>query len=277
MSATGLAAPPRRPARRRLVPTFDLGSRRARHVVARSITVYRRGWYFVVGGVLEPLFYLASIGVGLSHLVGGVRFQGHVLPYTWFAAPGLLASSAMNGALIDTTYNVFYRLKVARSYDAVLATPLSTGDVALGEVGWATLRGTLYSLVFLATMAGLGYVGSYWALLCVPAAALVAAAFAAGGMAATCYLRSWADLDNVAFLTLPVFLFSATFYPVTVYPSWLAWIVRLSPLYQGVTLERALDTGLVGASTVWHAAYLVLLAIAAGAIVARRLSRTLTP
>ncbi len=241
------------------------------------MAIYRRGWYFVLAGAIEPLFYLASVGVGLSHLVGPVEFAGRRLAYTLFAAPALLAVAAMNGALVDTTYNVFHRLKVAKSYEAVLATPLSTGDVALGEIGWSVLRGTLYSACFLAVMAGFGYVGSWWALCCLPVASLVATAFASAGMAATSYLRSWADLDNVAFLTVPLFLFSGTFYPIGVYPLWLADVVGVSPLYQAVVLERSLDAGILSPVLAARAGYLAVMSLACLAVVARRLRRTLAP
>ena len=89
-------------------------------------------------------------------------------PYTVFVAPGLLASSAMNGATLDSTFNVFFKLKIAKTYDAVLSTPLGPGDVALGELTWALMRATIYSAAFLVVMAGLGYVASPWAVLCLP-------------------------------------------------------------------------------------------------------------
>jgi lipooligosaccharide transport system permease protein len=256
---------------------LDLGSRRARHIVWRNIAIYRSNWYFLLSGVIEPLFYLASIGVGLSHLVGAVEFRGHDLAYTVYVAPGLLASATMNGAIVDTTFSVFFRLKVAKSYESVLATPLSTGDVALGEITWSVLRGSIYSTCFLVTMAAFGYVSSWWAVLCLPAAVLIGAAFAAAGMAATCYLRVWADLDNVGFLTIPLFLFSGTFYPITIYPGWLTAVVRVSPLYQAVTLERGLDTGIVFPALAAHAAYLVAMAVVSVLVVTRRLRTRLLP
>jgi lipooligosaccharide transport system permease protein len=258
-------------------PAGDLlGTRRARHVIGRNVAIYRRGWYFVLSGAVEPLFYLASIGIGLSHLVGSASFAGHRLGYTAYAAPGLLASAAMNGAIVDTTFSVFFRLKVAKSYESVLATPLTPADVALGEIGWAVLRGAAYSLCFLVFMAAFGDVRSWWALCCLPAAVLISCAFAAGGMAATCYVRVWADLDNLWFLLIPVFLFSGTFYPITIYPAWLAWLVRCSPLYQGVTLERGLATGILFPALALHATYLAILALVCLLVVSRRLRRRLT-
>ena len=89
--------------------------------------------------LLRALFYLLSIGVGLNHLVGALAVGGLAIPYTAYVAPGLLASSAMNGALFDSTFNVFFKLKIEKTYDTVLSTPLSVGDIALGELAWCMI------------------------------------------------------------------------------------------------------------------------------------------
>jgi len=260
-----------------LTPVALFGSARARHLVERNFLVYRRGWIFLVSGFFEPFFYLLSIGLGLSHLVGPVTVDGVTVPYTAFVAPGLLASAAMNGALFDSTFNIFFKLKIAKTYDAVLATPMAVGDVALGELTWSLLRGALYSTAFLAVMAALGYVESPWAVLCLPGAVLVAFAFAGAGMAGTSYMRSWQDFDMVSLVVLPMFLFSATFYPLTVYPGWLQAVVRCTPLYQGVALLRGLDLGIVGWVLLAHALYLAVMGVIGLLVTSRRLARLLLP
>ena len=233
------------------------GTRRAKRLVERNLMVYRRGWIVIVSGFFEPFFYLLSIGVGFSKLVPTVHVGTLVLPFTQFVAPGLLASSAMNGATLDSTFNIFFKLKIAKTYDAVLATPLGPADIALGELTWALMRATVYSAAFLVVMAGFGYVLSPWAVLCLPAAMLVSFAFAGVGMAGTTYMRSWQDFDKVSLALIPLFLFSATFYPLSVYPGWLQGVIRCTPLYQGVALLRGLDTGLLSWSLVGHLAYLL--------------------
>jgi lipooligosaccharide transport system permease protein len=261
----------------RLTPTALVGSRRARRIVERNILVYRRGWIFLVSGFFEPFFYLLSIGVGLNHLVGRVPVGGRAVDYVAFVAPGLLASAAMNGAIFDSTFNIFFKLKIARTYDAVLSTPLGAGDVALGELTWALVRGGLYSATFLCVMAGLGYVGSPWAALCYPAALLVSFAFAAVGMAGTTFMRSWQDFDMVSLAIIPLFLFSATFYPLTVYPGWLQAVVSVTPLYQGVALVRGFDLGAFDWALAGHVAYLTAMGFVGLAVTARRLSTLLLP
>jgi lipooligosaccharide transport system permease protein len=258
----------------RIAPLAVLGTRRARRLVERNILVYRRSWVFFVSGFFEPFFYLLSIGVGLSKLVHPIHVGHELIPYTTYVAPGLLASSAMNGATLDSPFNVFFKLKIAKTYDAVLSTPLSPGDVALGELTWSLMRATVYSTAFLIVMACFGYVASPWAVLCLPAAVTVSFAFAAVGMAGTTYMRSWQDFDKVSLALIPLFLFSATFYPLSVYPGWLQAVIRCTPLYQGVALLRGFDTGILSWSMAGHAAYL-LVAGSIGLVVATRRMATL--
>jgi len=261
----------------RITPFSALGGRYATRVLERNILVYRRSWIFIISGFFEPLFYLLSIGVGLSHLVGPINVDGKLVPYTAFVAPGLLASSAMNGAMLDSTFLVFFKLKIAKTYDAMLSTPLGVDDVALGELSWCVLRGTLYSAAFLAIMAILGYIVSPWAVLCWPAAILISLAFASAGMAGTTYMRTWQDFDMVSLAFIPLFLFSATFYPLTVYPGWLQAVVRCTPLYQGVVIVRAADLGIFSWTLLGHIAYLVAMAIGGVVITRRRLGKLLLP
>src|SRR6185437_15018846 len=235
------------------------------------------GWVFLLSGFFEPFFYLLSIGVGLNQLVGTVTVDGRTLTYAAFVAPGLLASSAMNGALFDSTFNVFFKLKIARTYDAILSTPLGPRDVALGELCWSLLRGGLYSAAFLCVMAGLGYATSPWVVLCLPGALLISFGFAAVGMAATTFMRSWQDFDLVSLAIIPFFLFSATFYPLSVYPGWLQVVVRCTPLYQGVALLRGFDLGAFSWSLLGHAVYLAVMGVVGLAVVTRRLGRLLLP
>lgn len=261
----------------RITPAAMLGSSRARRIVERNVLVYSRGWIFLVSGFFEPFFYLLSIGVGLSDLVGSVTVGGQLLPYTAFVAPGLLASSAMNGAMFDSTFNVFFKLKIAKTYDAVLSTPLGVGDVALGELTWSLLRGGLYSGAFLCVMAGLGYTVTPWVVLCYPGALLISFAFAAAGMAGTTYMRTWQDFDMVSLAIIPLFLFSATFYPLSVYPGWIQVVVSVTPLYQGVALLRGLDLGQFSWTLLGHAAYLAVMGSVGLRVTARRMATLLLP
>ena len=260
----------------RVVPLYPLSARRAGHLVHRNLLVARRTWPLFVSGLFEPFFYLLSIGVGIGGLVGQVVTDtGAVLSYEAFVAPGLLAAAAMNGAIYDAVFNLFFKLKYSKLYDAVLATPLSVADAAVAETVWALLRGATYSAAFLAIMGLLGLVGSWWALLALPAAVLIGFAFAATGLAATTYLRGWQDFSFVQLALMPLFLFSTTFYPLSLYPDWLEPVVRCTPLYHGIELVRGLVTGDVGWSLLGSVAYLAAMGVLALGIAARRLSRLL--
>ncbi|HEY2575141.1 MAG TPA: ABC transporter permease [Streptosporangiaceae bacterium] len=251
-------------------------SRGSLHLVERHARVYRRAWLMFVSGLLEPLFYLLSIGVGLGKLVGHVTGpSGHVITYAAFVAPALLASSSMNGAMFDSTFNVFFRLKYAKLYDSALATPMQSGDIALGEISWALIRGGLYALAFMVIMLSMGLVHSVWAVLNVPVALLIGFAFAAVGMAGTTYMKSWQHFEFIMLATLPMFLFSASFYPLSVYPPVLRIVVECTPLYQGVVLLRSLTLGSVAPSLLWHAAYLAALGLIGLTVASRRISHLL--
>jgi len=254
----------------------SLGGRRALLVIERNVVVYRNQWLMILSGFLEPLFYLLSIGLGIGGLVGDVPGpDGQPIPYALFVAPALLATASMNGAITESTFNVFFKLNYQKTYDAILSTPLAPGDVALGEIGWALIRSTMYAIGFLVVITILGLVRSPWALLAVPAATLLAFAFAAVGMAATTWMRSWQDFDLINLVVMPLFLFSGTFFPISAYPEALQGIVMLTPLWQGTDLIRSLVLGTVDPSTLWHVAYLGAMGLAGLAVVGRRLDRML--
>jgi lipooligosaccharide transport system permease protein len=259
----------------RLTPSLLAGSR-APAMVERNLMVYRRSWLLLVSGVLEPLFYLLSLGVGVGRLVGDITGpDGRTLSYAAFVAPAMLASSVMNGAVIDTTFNVFFKLKYAKLYDAVLSTPVSPLDVTLGEIGWSLGRGILYSSAFLAFMLVAGLVSSWWAVLVLPIAALAGFCFAAVGMACTTFMRSWQDFEWITLATMPMFLLSATFYPLTTYPPALQTIVRWTPLYQVVDLVRSATTGTMHASLIVNVIYLLATGAVGMAVARRRLGALL--
>jgi len=261
----------------RLARLRQAGSERGSlHLIERHARAYGHAWLVFASGVFEPLFYLLSVGIGLGVLIGKVPGPGgHLIPYRDFVAPGLLAVSSMNGAMFDSTFNIFFRLKYAKLYDAVLATPMRPAQVALGEIGWALLRGTIYAIAFTLVMLVLGLVHSPWAVLAVPVALLIGFAFAALGMTGTTYMKSWQDFDYVVLISVPIFLFSATFYPISIYPRVIQVVIEWTPLYQGVVLLRDLTVGVVGPGLLWRAAYLAVLGLAGLWASGRRIGKLL--
>ncbi|MGI8491639.1 MAG: ABC transporter permease [Acidimicrobiales bacterium] len=242
----------------RVLPPALVGGGRAQRLIERNLMVHRRSWWIALSGFFEPVFYLLSIGIGIGKLVGRLPGpHGTTVAYASYVAPALLASSAMNGAIFESTMTVFFKLKFANVYDAILSTPVGPRDIALGEIGSALLRGSMYSLAFLVIMAALGDAASWWAVLTFPAAVLIGFAFSAAGMACTTYMRSWTDFDLVQLAVVPLFLFSATFYPLGTYPRWLQIVVECTPLFHGVALVRGLNIGDVTWGLAGHAAYLL--------------------
>ena len=259
----------------RLVP-MPAGAGLARMLVERNITSFRHGWIALVTGFAEPVFYLFSLGVGIGALVHTVTTDsGAVVSYPQFVAPALLAASAMNGAVFDSTFNVFFKLRYAKLYDAVLATPMGPRDIAVGEISWSLMRGAMYSAAFLVVAVLAGAVTSWWAVLALPAAVFIGFAFAAVGMFATTFMRSWVDFDFINLSVQPMFLFSATFFPLSTYPEALQWVVRCTPLYHGVALERALMLGDVGWGVLGHLGYLLGIGLLGVVGTARRLEKLL--
>jgi lipooligosaccharide transport system permease protein len=255
-----------------------VGSRRAFRVVERNARTYVRMWPAFLSGFLEPVFYLFSIGIGVGALVGDLPGPGgRPVAYDVFVAPAMLATSAMNGTVFDTTFNFFFKFKYAKTFDGMLATPLGVRDLVRGEVTWALLRALMYATVFLATMWAMDLIPSAWAVLALPAALLIGFGFAGAGMGLTTFMRSFVDFDYVQLAIVPLFLFSATFFPLSEYPTALGWVVRCSPLYQGVALERALVLGDVSPVLLLHAAYLAAMGLIGLRVAGRRLGALLQP
>jgi lipooligosaccharide transport system permease protein len=274
MTATETFAPTR-PTR----PTPRTGGIRAlyagnsRAVIGRGLLATRSSnWLIVVSGFFEPVFYLLSLGIGLGALVGSVSTTtGQPVSYAAFIAPALLAVSAMNGAIYDSTWNVFFKMQYSKLYEGMLATSLGPLDVALGEIFLALLRGAVYATGFLIVMQVLGLNLSWTAVLAIPAVLLIAFGFASLGMAITSYMKSFQQVDWVNFVLLPMFLFSATFYPLSVYPQGIQLVIQALPLWHGVELVRGLTTGALSFAMLGHVLYFVVMIVAGLIFTTRRL------
>jgi lipooligosaccharide transport system permease protein len=256
---------------------FDGSARRSTAVTARNLTALRSVyWVVVLSGVVEPMLYLFSIGVGVGTLVGRLPLSdGRMVPYATFVAPAMLASSAMFGALTESTFNFFGKMKYMRLYDGVLATPVRPMEVAFGELLWAMARGAIYSGAFLAVMVALRLTTLGWALATFPATLLVGFAFGGLGMGLTTFMRSWQEFDLVATAQFALFLFSGTFAPVSSYPPAARLLIECTPLYHAVELIRGLTTGSPHLGLLGDVAYLVAMAGLGLWIAGRRMGRLL--
>ena len=237
-------------------------SGRSRAIMERAYIAFKSStWMIVISGFVEPVLFLLSFGYGLKDLVGDITVAGQPIGYVAFIAPALLATSAMNGAIYDSTMNVYFKLKHDRIYHGMLSTSLGPMDVALGEIGWALLRGLSYAVGFMAIVTPLGLIPSAWGILAIPAAVLIAFGFASFGMAVTSYMKSFQQLELVNIVLLPMFLFSGSFYPLDVFPEWLQTIIRLFPLAHAIDLVRGLTLGNISWALVGHAMYFVVMIV----------------
>jgi lipooligosaccharide transport system permease protein len=246
-------------------------------VVNRNVSALRAGPSYLlilVSGFFEPLLYLLSIGMGVGALVGDLTMpDGRTMPYAAFVAPAMLAASAMAGAVAETTFNFFFKLKYSKTFDAVLATPVRPIEVALGELTWAMARSSLYTGVFLGVMVAFGLTGPGWALAAFPATVLIGLAFGAAGMAICTVLRGWQDFDLLNTGMFALVFFSGSFSPVQSYPAAVEIVIGLTPLYHAVELLRGLTTGAVAVGLLGHAGYLAAMTAAGLLIAGRRLRR----
>lgn len=249
-------------------------ARRSTVVLERSLIAFKSStWFAVLSGFLEPVLYLFSFGYGVGKLIGEVTLStGLAVNYAMFIAPGLLATSAMNGAIYDSTWNVYFKLNESKTYQGMLATSLGPLDVALGEILSALLRGFVYSLGFMSIAAPMGLIPSWWGLLAIPAAVLIAFGFASVGMAITSYFKSYQQMGLINITLLPIFLFSGSFYPLTVFPDWAQLIIKLLPLWHAIELVRNLTLGIVGLHLVGHICYFLAMVISGLYFTTKRLN-----
>lgn len=230
---------------------------RSRVVLQRSWITFKSSTYLVVlSGFIEPLLNLAVFGFGVGQFVGDITLpDGRQISYASFIVPGLLATSAMMGAVMDSTWNVYFKMHESRLYQAMLSTSLGPMDVALGEIAWALFRGALYSTTFMIVVTPLGLIHSWWGLLVIPAGVLIGFGFASIGMAATSYVKGFQQLNLINIVLMPLTLFSGSFFPLSVLPDWLAFLIRWTPLSQGIEMMRMCTLGTIDSGLIIHVFY----------------------
>jgi len=209
----------------------------------RNLVVYRRIWKvnFLVP-LFEPAFYILAFGLGFGSLLGEVTYGGEVLTYVEFLAPALIATAVMWNAFFETTYASFVRMYYQKTFDAMLATPLSLEEIILAEIVWSGTKAAAAATIMTAVLAAFGFVALPWAVFVVPVAFLGGLAFGAIGMYFTGIIPT-IDMFNLPiflFIT-PMFLFSGTFFPISALPWWAKKLSLFFPLYHLVELMRFLS------------------------------------
>ncbi|GAA1825459.1 ABC transporter permease [Nesterenkonia flava] len=249
-----------------------------RAVFQRGLTAIRnnRGVIFL-SGFLEPVLFLTSFGLGISPMItavdAGSDGTGEAISYAAFIAPALLAVSAMNGAIFDATWNVFFKLKITKLYQTMMSTSLGPLDVAVGEILLALFRGGIYSLGFLGVLLVTGLVDPLSAVLMWCTALFIALGFASVGMAVTSFMKRFQQMDWMMMILMPMFLFSATLFPIEVYPQGVQWVIQAFPLWHGVELMRDLAFWDFGLITLVHIGYYLVMVAAGMSVAAYRMKK----
>lgn len=233
---------------------------------------YRRAWRgTVITSIINPVFYLGALGVGLGSIVNKSGGQPLGVPYLDFVAPGLLAAAAMQIASGDSTWPVMASFRWTRQYFAMQATPLGVRDIFVGHQLYMASRIVATSAIYLAIIAAFGGVNSWLAVFTLPAVTLLGLAFSVPTAAYAATQNSeGAFVPYNRFVIVPMFLFSGTFFPVSRLPLPLEWLAYATPLWHGVDLCRELTLGNVHLlRALGHAAYLLLF-VAAGYVWGQR-------
>jgi lipooligosaccharide transport system permease protein len=248
-------------------------------VVEREFQVWRRLWRGAAASMfLNPVLFLAAMGLGLGSLVDAHSGSVGGVTYLQFVAPGLLVASAAQLAAGESLWPVVAGVKWIRFYHGIVATPIRASDVFGGFVVWNAMRTMMSASVFLLVAALLGAIASWWGVLAIPVAALTAAAFCAPlGAFSITQETDFAFPIIMRLGILPLFLFSGTFFPISQLPNWLEPIAYFSPLWHGVALARAATTGdFAFLPTVGHVAALLAFVVVGAWFGVRTFTRRLT-
>lgn len=234
----------------------------ALRVLQRNALVYRRTWRgSIFFSFLQPLLFLFAMGLGLGALVdvNETRALGGV-SYLEFVAPGLLAATSMQAASFGFSFETISKVSWRRTYEAMLATPLTVRDLVAGEMGWGAIRLLTAAVAFFAAVSLFRMPAMPLGLLAVPASVLTGLAVGAATMAYVAPRKSYNELSGMMrFVVTPMFLFSGAFFPVARLPEALQVLAYATPLFHGVELARGFMLASIGFSKmVGHLAYLVI-------------------
>ena len=224
--------------------------------------------------LLEPIFYIASLGFGFRLLIPEVQFQGHTLTYVVFMAPAVIATNIMYTAFMENSFSSFVRMYYQKTYDAIMATPLSVDEIIAGEIMWGATKSLLAASVMTTVLSLFGLVHFPSGLGILPLAFLGGLLFGAVGMIFTGVVKS-IDMFNLPiflFIT-PMYLFSGTFFPIETLPRWAQLVAYCLPLSHLVTLTRNLCLGTITGTQVLVSGGSLVVATALLVPVALRLMR----
>jgi lipooligosaccharide transport system permease protein len=229
----------------------------------RNLTVYRQNWQIsFMPPILEPLLYLTAFGIGIGSMVGKITYEDSLVSYTSFIAPALISFNIMNNAFFENTYGSFIRMYYQKTFDAMMATPLSVNDIITGEIIWGATKSLIATVIMMTVISLFGLIHYPAGLLIIPVAFFGGLAFGCIGMFFTAITRH-IDLFNLPFFLFitPMFLFSGTFFPIENLPFWAQKLALVLPLTHLVNLTRGLCYGHFSAAMIWALAYFFIFTV----------------
>ena len=260
-----------KPARLRvLVPSASLLALR---VWERNFQVFTKHW---VGAVLayfaDPIFYLTIFGIGLGGYIGGIQGES----YLEFIAPGIIFGTAMVTVCMECTYGSFTRMEIQKTFEAIIATPVSIDDVIVGEILWGASKGLLTAAIIFLVVASLRLFHSPLVILIFPLVALEGVLLSSISLIVTSFASTYEYVNYYyALFMAPAFYLSGIFFPLERFPTWLQHIAYLSPMTPLVILARALNRGVVAGWMWGPLAWLLFLAGVSSALAVVLMKRRL--
>lgn len=232
-------------------------------VARRNALVWRKQlWAAMMMNFGEPLLYLLGMGYGLGYFVREMSGMG----YLTFLASGVAALSVMTSATFEGMYSAYSRMVPQRTYEAILATPLSVDDIAAGEMLWSGCKAMISGASILLVAALLGAVGGWQALWTLPLMVLVGLAFTGPALMVTALARDWQTFQYYMTLAVtPMMMLCGVFYPLDAFPPALQSFAQALPLTHAVDLLRPLVAGRPADGLWEHVLYLLLFTLTSGA------------
>jgi lipooligosaccharide transport system permease protein len=242
-------------------------------VTERNLRVFQRfAGASALGNFGEPLLYLLALGYGLGRIVPAVNGMS----YAEFIAPGLVVSTVMYTATFEGTFGSYTRLDTQRTFDAILATPVTVGELVAGEVIWGGVKASFGAAIVLSVIRMFGLVASWSALWVIPLGFAAGLMFTTMALVVTALSESYESFNYYFTLVVaPMFLFSGIFFPLQQLPPWVDRVAQLLPLTHAVELARGCVRGTAGVSQLVHlgaiAGFTVVAYVACRLLLERRL------
>lgn len=204
----------------------------------RNAQVFATLWKFnIFPSLAEPVLFIFVIGLGIGSYIN--EMEG--VPYIQFVAAGIIGTASIIQATFECTYGSFFRMKIQNTFEGIISTPVSAGEVSLGEISWGATRGFVNSTLVMAVLLFMGVFDHWQALLIPPLMFLAALNFAAVAILVTSRI---AQMEYFRFyfagFVLPAQFLCGTFFPVSRFPEAVQAFAWAIPFTSFIDISRSL-------------------------------------